>query len=238
MTKSRGKNKPKFKFSVVDEILIREDFPDTKTEILAKVIGCTVGQLHGKAKRMGVKKSEAYLAGPDACRLRRGDNVGAQYRFPKGHVPANKGLRRPGFAPGDMAKTQFKKGRPAIESRNYVAIGTEKIDQDGYLVRKVTDDPTIFPARRWVAVHRLVWEAANGPIPPGHCVGFLPGRKTNVLVQITVDVLECISFAERMRRNTIHNQHPEIADVARLRGRVKRAINKRAKHEQDDQRSA
>jgi hypothetical protein len=238
MTKSRGVNKPKFKFSVVDEILIREDFPDTKTDVLAQVIGCTVGQLHGKAKRMGVKKSEAYLAGPDACRLRRGDNIGAPHRFKPGHQTWSKGTKGIVGVQEGCRATPFKKGRPAQESSNYVPIGTEKVDKDGYLVRKVTDDPKLFPARRWVGVHRLVWEAANGPIPEGHCIGFLPGRKSVELELITVDALECITFAERMRRNTIHNQHPEIAGVARLRGRIKRAINKRAQHEQDDQRSA
>jgi len=58
---------------------------------------------------MGLTKSAAYLASPAACRLRKGDNVGAARRFRPGHVPANKGLRRPGWSTGRMAETQFKK---------------------------------------------------------------------------------------------------------------------------------
>jgi hypothetical protein len=49
---------------------------------------------------MGLRKSAEYLAGPEACRLQRGDSVGARTRFSAGHVPANKGLRRPGYFPG------------------------------------------------------------------------------------------------------------------------------------------
>jgi hypothetical protein len=35
--------------------------------------------------------------------------------------------------------------------------------------------------RNWVAVHRLVWEQAHGPVPPGHIVVFRPGRHTTDL---------------------------------------------------------
>ena len=65
-----------------------------------------------------------------------------------------------------MRETQFKKGRPASEARNYVPIGTEKVDpKRKVLMRKVTDDPALFPVNRWRPVHVMVWEAENGPVP-------------------------------------------------------------------------
>lgn len=167
--------------------------------------------------------------------MQEGSTVGASGRYPKGHVPANKGLRRPGWASGRMAETQFKSGREAREAHNYRPIGSMKIDRDGYLVRKVTDDPSIYPARRWVGVHRLVWEAANGPIPPGHMVRFKPGRRTTDVDSITVDGLELITMAENGRRNIFHHRYPEeVVDLIRLKSRLTRKINKRSRDEKQN----
>lgn len=89
--------------------------------------------------------------------------------------------------PGSGAKMansgSFKKGSMSgAAQRNYVPIGSTRISKDGYLERKVTDDHPV-PARRWVGEHRLVWEAANGPIPEGHVVVFLDGDKENVALK-------------------------------------------------------
>ena len=139
-----------------------------------------------------------------------------------------------------MAETQFKKGRPAHEARNYVPVGTEKIDQKrGVVVRKITDDPAVFPVQRWRPVHVLVWTAANGPIPPGHICIFKPGKKTFVTAEITLDRLELVTHQENMRRNTVHNLPKPLAKLVQLRGALNRKINKRLRqHEEQDGRPA
>jgi len=102
--------------------------------------------------------------------------------------------------------------------------------QDGYLERKVTDDPSFVPNRRWVSVHRLVWEAAHGPVPQGHAVVFLPGRRTADLASITLDGLELVSRAELMRRNSYHTRYPkEVAQLIQLKGALNRKINRRSR---------
>jgi hypothetical protein len=208
--------------------LLREMYPDTPMPEIERRLGLPLTIIYAKATRLGLRRSASYLASPHACRLRRGGGVGAEHRFPKGNVPANKGQRRPGFAPGRMRETQFKKGRPANQSHNYVPIGAEKVEKkNGYLVRKVTDDPAIAPVRRWVAVHRLVWEAANGPVPPGHAIAFVGGRRTAVRDEITLDRLELVSQAEMMRRNTIHNLPKPLVEVIQLRGAINRQIRKK-----------
>jgi hypothetical protein len=151
-------------------------------------------------------------------------------RIQPGATPWNKG--RPGSTgtqPGCRA-TQFKKGRPAQDARNYVPIGSLRICADGYLERKLTDDPGVVPARRWVAVHRTVWEAAHGAIPAGHIVVFRLGRKTTDLDKITLDALELLTRAENMRRNSVHSKYPpEVARLVQLRGALTRQINRKAK---------
>ena len=89
------------------------------------------------------------------------------------------------------------------------------------------------PARRWVAVHRLVWEAANGPIPEGHVVGFLPGRRSNVLEKITLDALELISRGELARRNHPRSRDPDLAKLVQLKGAITRQVNRIAREAQE-----
>ena len=228
MTRSRG-IRMDYRYWTADEVeTVRINFANWPTFLIAYLVNRTVEQVYAKAFKLGLRKSEKYLASPWACRLRRGDNIGAAHRFPKGHVPANKGLRRPGYAPGRMAQTQFRKGRAAHEARNYVPIGTEKIDpKRGVLMRKMTDDPAIFPASRWRPVHVLVWESAHGPVPAKHIVRFRIGMKTFDPKLITLDRLELVSLEDNMRRNTIHNLPPALKEVIHLNAAIKHRITNR-----------
>jgi hypothetical protein len=207
-----------------DDILLRGIYPNAPTPQVARRLKRTVAAIYGRAQKLGLKKSPAYLASPAACRLRRGDQVGARFRFQKGHVPANKGLRRPGWGPGRMRETQFKKGvRRGAAVRLYKPIGTERISKDGYLERKVNDGLPL--QARWRAVHLLVWEAAHGPLPEGHAIAFKNGDKRDV----RLDNLECISRRDLMARNTVHNLPKPLAQTVQLLGALRRQINRKAK---------
>jgi hypothetical protein len=203
-----------------DDLLI-ERYPHQSTQSLALKLRRSVSAVYGRAVAYwGLTKTAEYLASP-ACRLRSGDNPG---RYSKGHVPANKGLRRPGWAPGRMKETQFKRGeRSGVAVRLWKPIGTERVSKDGYLERKVNDD--LPPQRRWRAVHLIVWEAVNGPLPKGHAIAFKNRDKTNV----RIENLECITRRELMARNTVHNLPKELALAVQLIGAVQRQINRKEK---------
>lgn len=224
MTRSRGILAPRRFWTAEEDAQVRALYPDTPTAELARRLNRRLSSVYQRAQKLGVEKSAAYLASPAACRLRRGDNVGAASRFPKGHVPANKGLRRPGWGPGRMKQTQFKKGeRHGVAVRLYKPIGTERISKDGYLERKINEGLPL--QKRWRAVHLLVWEAANGPLPRGHAVVFKNGDKRD----IRLDNLELISRGDLMRRNTLHRYPKEIARAYQLIGAVNRKINRKAR---------
>lgn len=194
-----------------------------RTELIAADLGRTIRQVYEKAHQLGLRKSAAYYAAGNGGRLV--GIVGDKTRFKPGQTPWNKGTHF--VAGGRSDETRFKKGRPPSEARNYVPIGSYRISKDGYLERKTTDDPSIYPARRWSFVHRLVRIEANGPIPDGHLIVFRKSQRTSKLEEITLDRLECISLAENMRRNTFHNYGPEVAKAVQLRGAITRQINKR-----------
>lgn len=197
--------------------------------MLADRLARSVSAIYGRAAALGLHKSAEYLTSPDACRLRRGDQVGASSRFLRGHVPANKGLRRPGWSPGRMAETQFK---PGVKPRTWKPIGSTRFTKDGYLQRKVSD--TGYPPRDWVGEHTLLWEKAHGPIPKGHALVFKDRNKGNRNKgNIYLDNLELITRRELMRRNTIHNYPPELADVIRLGAALKRQLRRRREEQND-----
>ncbi|MDE3022955.1 MAG: HNH endonuclease [Pseudomonadota bacterium] len=198
-------------------------YPHEKTENLVEVLDRPVKLIHSKAKNIGLKKTQEYLNSPDACRLRRGDNVGVATRFNKGHVPANKGTKRPGYSIGHgrMAETTFKNGQMP---HNTCEVGSYRFDKDNVLQRKIGNAKGS-NSKRWRGVHELVWVESNGPIPPGHICVFKPGMKTNVLEEITIDRVECITRAELMLRNSVQNLPEPLRQVIQLNGALKRKIH-------------
>ena len=193
----------------------------TPTQQIADRLGISLHAVQHKAWRLGLKKSRAYLDSAAACRLRRGDGVGAAYRFKRGHVPANKGIK--GWDSGGRShQTRFKPGQ---RGNKFMPIGTLRINGDGYLDRKIAD--TRFVQYNWMGEHRLVWIQHHGPIPANHVVAFRPGRHTTDPTLITLDALELLSRAELMARNSYHNYPKPIAQLIRLRGAINRQIHKR-----------
>lgn len=98
---------------------------------------------------------------------KRGLKNGNNGCFPPGHVPHNKGMKgiRVSIA------TEFKKGnRPA----NYMPVGSERINGDGYIDVKVSDP------NKWTAKHRIIYEQIHGPIPKGSIIIFADGNKLNI----------------------------------------------------------
>lgn len=192
--------------------LLRERYPHERTVDVAAALGRPVNTVYQKAIGIGLRKTAAYLASPAACRTNGRQGIGS--RFEKGHVPANKGLRRPGWARGRMAETQFKPGQAPT---NHKPVGYERVTVDGYRERKVAEPKT------FRAVHVLLWEEHLGPVPKGCAVVFKNGNKTD----IRIDNLALVSRAELMRRNSYHRYPKEIARVIQLRGALNRQINKR-----------
>lgn len=207
-------------------------YPHERTADIARDLGRSIGSIHGQANMLGLKKSPEYMRRVHGRVL---TEAGKASRFSKGLEPWNKGKAGSTGHHPNTQRTQFKAGRRPEEARNYQPIGTLRICKDGYLERKITDDQSIAPARRWVGVHRLVWEAANGPIPKGHAVVFRPGKASTDVDAITIDAVELMSRAELMRRNTRHNLPPELNALISTKARLTRLINEREKdHELQD----
>lgn len=123
-------------------------------------------------------RDDVSLVNLNALCKRKGWLTGRTGCFAKGQTPQNKGLRRPGWAPGRMRETQFVKGeRRGVAVKLYKPVGTERLSKEGYLERKIHDGLPL--QSRWRAVHLVRWEEANGPVPKGMCLKFIDGDRRN-----------------------------------------------------------
>lgn len=131
-------------------------------------------------RRFGLSLSGGAM---NAYRKRKGIKSTIDGRYRPGHEPANKGTHIGGYEP-----TQFKKGnRP----HNYLPVGTERINSDGYYEIKVADP------KKWKGKHIILWEQHHGKVPKGHAVIFGDGDKNNV----TIDNLVLVTRVQLVMLN-------------------------------------
>ncbi len=208
---------------------MRELYPDVPAHQVAARLQRNVAQVHSKAKKLGLRKSEAFNASPASGRAAPGRTIANSlpHRFQPGLESWNKGTHY--RAGGRSVEHQFKPGQLP---HNTVPVGTEVVNDEGYLKRKVRDDaPKGRSYKNWRFVHILTWEQAHGPVPAGHRITFKDGDRTNV----ALDNLVCISHVEHMRRNSIHTVlPPELKQVVMLNGALKRKINRRMEREEQN----
>jgi hypothetical protein len=200
---------------------LRELYPDHYCRDIARQLRCTRSRVYAKAAKLGLKKSAVFRERELAAQGRRLRRVGAAHRFPKGHVPANKGLRRPGWHAGRMHEHWFRKGHCSKRwDPEFHVIGALRVNADGYLDMRISFAPG---ALGWRALHLILWEDAHGPLPASHCLRFNDGEKLNV----ELDNLELITRAENCRRNSIHRLPAPLRDTIQLLGQLKRRINEK-----------
>lgn len=158
-----------------DELaVLRDHFPYVASADIAAALGRSPSAVAQAARKLGLRKDSAYLV--TAGRIQKGERRGTATQFGKGHVPANKGVKRGrGWAPGRMAETQFQ---PRQKSWLWKPIGSTRI-VDGYEYTKVDDVPKVVHTVNWKATHLLRWEAVHGPLPAGHALKCLDGNRLN-----------------------------------------------------------
>lgn len=114
--------------------------------------------------------------------------------FEKGQAPFSKGKKWDDYVSkegqANSRKTTFKKGNVPHGTR---PIGSQYIDQDGYLYIKVKDKGPRFGGNgKWQQYHHLVWIDAYGAIPKDKVVMFLDRNRSN----FDIDNLKMISRQE------------------------------------------
>lgn len=198
------------------ETLIRL-YPTHFAKEIAVILGKSKSSVYGMVLRLGLHAPKEKIARAGRMTSSHPNSIAA--RFPKGHVPQNKGKK---VSPETYAKcqpTMFKAGQPVWNHRD---VGEERINVDGYIEVKVAEP------NRWRVKHRVIWEQHHGAIPRGFNVQF----KNHNPRDCRIENLYLISRSDQMKNeNSYYARYPkELQDVIRLKGAVVRQIRKREKN--------
>lgn len=234
MSKSKGKNRPRQVWSEADIAITRERYPHRPTKEVAAQLGRKIDAVYRLAYKLGLSKTAEFLASAECGILHKGETRPGSipHRFPKGHVPANTGIRRPGWGPGRMKETQFVKGeRMGQAARNWKPIGTIIVDTEGYKRIKIRENiegehSGFGNTKVWPLMSRYLWEQHKGPIPPKHLIKYIDKDRNNCVIEN----LYLVSMKDNMAKNTIwntDNMPHELAEVILIAGALKRQIRRR-----------
>jgi len=169
---------------------IEQHFANTLTKDVAAAINRNEYTINNYANRIGLKKDAQYMADTLKRLYTNLQEKGKLHRFPKGHVPANKGKKMPAEVYEKTKWTMFKKGNiPG----NHRQVESERINKEGYIEIKIAEP------NKWKLKHRLVWEQVNGKIPKGSNIQFKDGNRQNS----NIDNLYIISRSEQIHNNSI-----------------------------------
>lgn len=138
-----------------------------------------------------------------SLRKRKGWLTGRDGRFKAGQQ------RAPGSGAKTPNATSFKKGNRPV---NYVPVGTETIDGDGYFKVKIADPNS------WEFVHRRTWEEHNGPIPDGMVIRFRDGNRQNVDISnlVMLTKAEHVHLSRRGYNAAPEEIKPALFNLAKL----------------------
>lgn len=207
VTKSKGINRPRVQWNDELDANLQSLYPDHTAEEVAEIMGLRVPQIYNRAHQLNIGKSEAFKA--RWLNLPRG--AGKQYQFKPGHETWNKGMKGLHLSPS----TEFK---PGNRPQSWKPIGSERVDKEGYLWRKVSEDES--RKNRWKMAHVILWESVNGPIPKGKFLVFVNKNKAD----IRIENLELVTRQENMQRNTVHNYPKDIVQVVQIKAALSRRI--------------
>jgi hypothetical protein len=160
-------------WSAEELTLLRTHYPHQgDAELRAMLPGRSSRGIYHKANKLGLRKTPEVLLALKKTALDMA-KIGFLSRYGRGSVPWNKGQR---YMPTGNEVHRFAVGNIPHTT---LPLSTERW-RKGFLYRKVSDDRGGTLRRIWKPVHRILWEEANGTVPPMHVVHFLDGNSANL----------------------------------------------------------
>ena len=172
-------------FTKAEQDFIAEHYKGILTADLTDMLNKEFGTNYKPSQLRSYKKNRHMASGVDGTFRAEG----RRYKLPKG-------TRIPGSEKG-----WFKKGQMP---HNHLEVGAQVFTFDGYIKVKIAEP------NYWEFLHKLVWQEANGPIPPEHNIIFLDGNKQNC----SLENLYCIPKDEYGALQSLRSENPEITLTA------------------------
>lgn len=184
------------------------------------VKGITLKELTNRFnKEFNMNVSESAIANIKNKNNLQSGIVGGQ--FEKGQTSWNKGKKMSSHQYEKCAATMFKKGNIPANAR---AIGSERIDKNGYILIKIQDG---HKNENWIRKHRYLYEQKYGKVPKGYKVIFADGDNRN----FDFDNLIIVSDAEEliMNRNNLFKEDTKLTKAGVAVAKLLDKVNKRKK---------
>lgn len=225
----------KFHFTPSDIDRIQELYASHTNREIATIIGCSVHAVNNRAHTLGLKKPAKFRLAVCQELGRKLATSGTDHRFPKGHIPANKGKKMPEEIYERCQKGMFKKGNLP---KNTLYDGAERIrtDRNGkpYIWVRLS-------AGKWKYKHILQWEKVYGKIPPDKILYCKDGNTLNCKPENWEPVTKAESMArcrqsdetlamqiagrDKEMKQLILDNHPELIELKRISNQLKQNIN-------------
>lgn len=196
----------KLRLTHTDVLRILERYPAESAATIAADYSVHVMTIYKTAQRYKVQKSPEFMASASSGRMQKGQCLSPATQFKKGHVPCFKGKKLP-YKPGHL----WEKGHKPYNTGKDGEIRWRR--NPGYYFIRIAE-------KNWQFLHRYNWEQKNGPVPAGHNVVFADGNRRNC----ETENLECISNADLVKRNSIHNYPEDLKTAMRLNSKLNKII--------------
>lgn len=203
---------------------IKNEYHNTSAKDLAIRCECSVSCIYSIAFKYHLKKDKEFISEMAFKNMQDPNHKGRQHLFKKGSVSHNKGLKQSDYMSiSGIEKSKVTRFNKGHTPENYLPVGTERLTKNGYVEIKTEEG-----LRGWRLKHRVVWEQANGLIPKGYNVQFRDKNRQNVVLEN----LYLINRVDQLNtENSICRYPKELSNIIRLKGALKRQINKKRKYE-------
>lgn len=202
--------------------LIRE-FPIRKTEEIASDLAFTYSAVSNKAYLLGLKKSDEFMR-EHGNRLT--GTLGIEYRYPKGHTPANKGKKMPQELKERIKHTFFQSGHTPANTKHFGKPYLYERKRDNGYVERIW---WIQEATGKRSAYLAYLCRQNGIDLTGKKPRLKPGFDHSR--PPTIDDIIIVTNAEHLEQNSIYRYPEEVVNLIKMRGALTRQINKLKENE-------
>jgi len=200
--KRRGNNQSSA--TIEEDNYIRENCLKIPAKEIARTINRSSCFVRGRIKKLGIIIPREII--DQFCN-----------RYPKGHIPSNKGKKMAEATYEKVKNTFFTKGhRP--HNTKYDGCISVRLHKNGFPHIVIRTELGI-----WKEATHITWEQHKGPVPEGMIVAVKDGNPNNCF---DINNLELITRKQNMLRNSIHNYPQEIKEVIYLNKNLKKEIKK------------
>jgi hypothetical protein len=216
------------RFTPEEDQYISNNYLTLNLQEMADHLNRALGSVFGRMERIGlVVPAEIKLERLQQS-FKRLEESGKISRFPKGHVPANKGQKMSPemyekckgtmFKPGQIPATCVHFGKPYLHQRIREDGNVERL----WFIQESTNKRSAYLA--YLCRKNGIDLTGKKPILKD---GFDHSRAP------TFEDIMIVTNAENMRRNSLHRYPPEVVKLCQLKGALQHQINKILQNDQE-----